>query len=145
MRSRLLVTAFALAVTGIVASCDDEDIAGLDDFPEAFEEDATWVATLSSEVAGVPATATGRAFFVDRGNSIDFYVEYSGLTSNATNAHLHLTSNSSIYLQLPIVRQQSGTFVGSFDTSPGVTDVSPQPPGTPGQTGAQTVAEFRTL
>jgi hypothetical protein len=144
MRSRFLVTAFALAITGVIASCDDEDITGLDDFPEAFEEDATWVATLAAEVPGAPATATGRAFFVDRGNTIDYFIEYSGLSSPATNAHLHLTAGASIYVQLQFVRQQSGALIGSLDTSPGI-DVSPQPPGTPGQAGAQTPADLRNL
>lgn len=144
MRSRLLVTAFALAITGVIASCDEDDIAGLDDFAEAFEDEATWVATLASEVAGVPATATGRAFFVDRGNTIDYFIEYSGLTTNATNAHLHLTAGGSVYIQLQFVRQQSGALIGSLDTSPGI-DVSPQPPGTPGQTGTQTPADLRNL
>jgi hypothetical protein len=144
MRSRFLVTAFALAITGVIASCDDDDITGIDDFPEAFEEDATWTATLSGEVPGVPATATGRAFFVDRGNTIDYFIEYSGLTTAATNAHLHLTVGGGIYVQLQFVRQQSGALIGSLDTSPGI-DVSPQPPLTPGQTGTQTPADLRNL
>jgi CHRD domain len=141
MRSRLWVSMLAVAFIGATASCADE-VAGINDVPQAFEEDATWMATLTSEVAGVPATATGRAFFVDRGNSIDYYIEYGGLTSNVTNAHLHLTSGGAVYIQLPFVRQTSGTVVGTIDVSPGVTDVSPSPPG---QTGTQTVAELRTL
>lgn len=145
MRSRLIVPLIAIALLGAVTSCDDEDIAGLDDFPEAFEEEATWVADLTEvEGANVPATATGRAFFVDRGNTIDYYLEYSGLSTPASNAHLHLTAGSTVYIQLQFVRQQSGALVGSIDASPGA-DVSPQPPGTPGQTGVQTAADLRTL
>jgi hypothetical protein len=141
MRSRLLVSIFAFTLTGVIASCTDE-ITALD---RNFEDNATWQATLAAEVAGAPATATGRAWFVDRGSRIDYYIEYSGLSTNATNAHLHLTVGGGIYVQVQFVRQQSGVVVGSFDTSPGVTDVSPQPPGTPGQAGTQTVAEFRNL
>ena len=67
MRSRLLVPVCLLAFAGVVTSCDDE-ISGID---ENFEENATWEATLASEVAGVPATATGQSWFIDRGNTID--------------------------------------------------------------------------
>jgi hypothetical protein len=138
MRSRMWMPVLGVALIGATVSCGDE-IAGLDDFPRAFQEEATWQATLASEVAGVPATATGRAYFVDRGNSIDYYMEYSGLTSNATNAHIHLTAGGGVYIQLAYVRQTSGAVVGSIDVSSGVTDISPS------QAGTQTVAEFRTL
>jgi CHRD domain-containing protein len=134
MRSRLLVPVFALALTGAVVSCGD-DITALD---QTFQEDATWQATLASEVAGVPATATGRSWLVDKGNSIDFYMEYSGLTSNVTNAHIHRTATSAVMVQLPFVRQTSGVVVSTIDVSAGVTDIS-------SEAGTQTVAEFRTL
>jgi CHRD domain-containing protein len=138
MRSRLLVPVVALALTGAIASCSDEITA----LNRSFEKDATWTATLASEVAGVPATATGRAWLVDRGNTIDFYMDYSGLTSNVTNAHIHRTATSGVLIQLPFVRQTSGVVVATIDVSAGVTDISPSPPG---ETGTQTVAEFRTL
>jgi hypothetical protein len=144
MRSRFLVPLAAIALVGALTSCDDDEIFGLDDVREAFVDEATWVANLTSEVAGVPATATGRAFFVDRGDRIDYYLEYSGLTSNANNAHLHLTVGNTVYIQLQFVRQQSGSVIGSIDASPGA-DVSPQPPGTPGQAGTQTPEQLRDL
>src|SRR5687767_10825789 len=44
MRSRLLVPVLALTLTGVITSCDDESISGIDD---NFEENATWVAELN--------------------------------------------------------------------------------------------------
>lgn len=139
MRSRLLVPVFMLAVAGVLASCDD-DISGID---ESFEEDATWEAALTSEVAGVPETSTGRAWFIDRGNTIDYFIEYSGLTSNTTNAHIHRTATSGVMVQLPFVNQAtSGTVIGTIDMTRlvgGVNDVAPL------ETGNQSAADFRTL
>jgi hypothetical protein len=140
MRSRLLVTVVALALTGAVTSCDDDGITGLDD---AFEDDATWVATLGPE--GVTTSATGRAWFVDRGNTIDYLIEYSGLTSNTTNAHIHRQVGSGVMVQLPFVRQATGgTVVGTIDmtrlNSAGTAvDVAPL------ETGDQSAADFRAL
>jgi CHRD domain len=136
MRSRLLIPALAIGLTGAIASCSDST-----SLSENFQDDATWTATLSAEAPGVTSAATGRAFFIDHGNTIDYMIEYSGLTSNATNAHLHTTSNSNVYIQLPFVRQTAGTVFGSIDVSAGVVDVAP----TPGPTGNQTVAELRSL
>ncbi len=142
MRSRLLVPVFAIALLGAVTSCDDDDIAGLDDLAESFEEEATWVANLTAEVQGAPATATGRAFFVDRGNTIDYYIEYSGLSSNTTNAHIHRGTTQGVMVQLPYVNgATSGQVVGTIDMtriSGGANDVAPL------ETGAQSAADFRT-
>ena len=145
MRSRLLVTAFALAVTGLVASCDDEDITGID---ENFEEDATWEAVLNgaNETPAVTTPATGRAWLVDRGNTIDFYMEYSGLTSNTTNAHIHRGAAGvagGTMVQLPYVNgATSGVAVLTIDMTRlvgGVNDVAPL------ETGNQSAADFRAL
>jgi len=146
MRSRLLVTVFALALTGAITSCDDE-VTGVEDLGEAFQEDATWEAILSgaNESPPVSTPATGRAWFVDRGNTIDFYMEYSGLTSNTTNAHIHRTSSTGVMVQLPFVRgATSGTVVGTIDmtrlnTAGTAVDVAPL------ETGDQSAADFRTL
>ncbi|MFN2566028.1 MAG: CHRD domain-containing protein [Gemmatimonadaceae bacterium] len=144
MRSRLLVPVFALALIGAGTSCDDE-VTGIQDIGEAFQEDATWEATLSGANESPPVTtpATGRAWFVDRGNTIDFYIEYSGLTSNTTNAHIHRTSTTGVMVQLPFVTgATSGTVVGTIDMtrlSGGVNDVAPL------ETGNQSAADFRTL
>jgi CHRD domain len=147
MRSRLLVTAFALALTGIVASCDDEEITGID---ENFEEDATWEAVLNgaNETPAITTSATGRAWLVDRGNTIDFYMEYSGLTSNTTNAHIHRGAAGvagGTMVQLPYVNgATSGVAVLTIDmtriaNTPAANDVAPL------ETGSQSAADFRAL
>jgi hypothetical protein len=145
MRSRLLVTAFALALTGIVASCDDEEITGID---ENFEEDATWEAVLNgaNETPAITTSATGRAWLVDRGNTIDFYMEYSGLTSNTTNAHIHRGAAGvagGTMVQLPYVNgATSGVAVLTIDMTrlvAGANDVAPL------ENGNQSAADFRAL
>ena len=138
-RTLFPVVVVALAFVGVIASCEDSTSIN-----ENFQDDATWTATLGPE-GTVTSSGTGQAFFIDRGDAIDYMIEYSGLSTNATNAHLHLTSNSAVYIQLPFVRQTGGTVFGSIDVSEGVTDISPQPAGTPGVAGTQTVAEFRNL
>jgi hypothetical protein len=135
MRSRLFIPLLSIGFAGVVAACNDSTSVN-----ENFRDDATWTATLGAE-APVTSSATGRAFFIDHGNTIDYMIEYSGLSSNATNAHLHLTQGGTVYIQLPFVRQTSGTVFGSIDVSPGVVDVAPAP----GPTGNQTVAELRSL
>jgi hypothetical protein len=142
MRSRLLISAFAFAFTGIVASCDD-----VTSIEENFEDDATWEATLSGANESPPVTtaATGRAWFIDRGNTIDYYMEYSGLTSNATNAHIHRTSTTGVMVQLFFVNgATSGVVVGTIDMTrlaPNTTinDVAPL------ETGNQSAQDFRDL
>src|SRR5687767_3589497 len=146
MRSRLLVPVFALALTGAVTSCDDS-ITSID---ENFRDDATWEATMSgaNEVPAVTTSATGRAWFVDRGNTIDYYMEYSGLTSNTTNAHIHRGAvgqapASNLMVQLFFVQgATSGVVVGTIDmtrTVGGVSDVAPL------ETGNQSATDFRAL
>ena len=138
MRSRWLVTVVALALTGAVTSCDDDSISGLD---ETFEDEATWEATLGPE--GVTTSATGRAWFVDRGNTIDFLIEYNGLTSPTTNAHIHRETTQGVMVQLPFVRQATGgTVVGTIDmtrlnTAGTAVDVAPL------ENGDQSAADFR--
>ena len=135
MRSRLLVPVFAIALIGTSTSC--EETTGLDDLGQAFRNDATWVANLTAEVQGAPATATGRAWFVDRGNTIDYYMEYSGLSSNATNAHIHRGSTGGAMVQMSWVSQPSGTVVGSIDMARA--DVGTN------EAGTQTAQELRDL
>jgi CHRD domain-containing protein len=141
MRSRLLVPVFALALTGATMSCSDEITA----LNRSFEEDATWTATLNgaNEVPAVTTPATGRSWLVDRGNTIDIYVEYSGLVANATNAHIHRTSSSGVMVQLPFVQgATSGQVVATIDMTRlvnNVNDVAPL------ETGNQSAADFRTL
>jgi CHRD domain-containing protein len=141
MRSRLLVPVFALALIGATTSCNDEITA----LNRSFEKDATWTATLSGadEVPPVTTPATGRAWLVDRGNTIDVYVEYSGLLANASNAHIHRTSTSGLMVQLPFVNgATSGTVVTTIDMTrlvAGVNDVAPL------ENGNQSAADFRTL
>jgi hypothetical protein len=137
MRSRLLVTVAALALTGAVTSCDDE-ISGLD---ESFREDADWIATLNgaNEVPPVATAATGQVWFVDRGAVIDYYMEYSGLLANANNSHIHrggATVAGAVMVQLAFTRQQAGFVIGSIDMlNP---DIS-------AEAGTQTADELRTL
>ena len=141
MRSRLLVPLFALALTGATTSCNDEITA----LNRSFEEDAAWAATLNGANESPPVTtpATGRAWLVDRGNTIDVYVEYSGLVANTTNAHIHRTATSGVMVQLPwVTGATSGVVVTTIDMTRlvnGVNDVAPL------ETGNQSAADFRTL
>src|SRR3712207_8594090 len=97
MQSRTLFPLAAIALVGVLVSCDDS--TGID---EDFEDDATWVATLTNESPGTITTnASGQAWFIDRGNTIDYMIQYSGLTSNTTNAHIHRTSTTGAIIQLP--------------------------------------------
>lgn len=143
MRSRFLVTAFALAITGVVASCDDDDITGLDDLDEAFEDEATWVATLNgANERPNPTTtnATGRALFVDNGTTITYLIEYSGLNANTSNAHIHRGTADvagGVMIQLPFVAgQTSGSVIGTIDMT--AADIS-------SEAGVQSPADLRTL
>jgi hypothetical protein len=140
MRSRLLVTAFALAVTGVVASCDDE-ITGID---ENFEENATWEATLNgANERPNPTTtsATGRALFIDNGTTVTYFIEYSGLNANTSNAHIHrgtAEQAGGVLIQLPFVAgQTSGTVIGTIDMT--AADVSAA------EAGNQSPADLRAL
>ena len=146
MRSRLLVSVFAFALTGAVTSCED-NITAID---QNFEENATWEATLSgaNETPAVTTSATGRALFIDRGNTIDYYMEYSGLTSNAINAHIHRGAAGvagGTMVQLFFVNgATSGVVIGTIDMTrlagtPPTNDVAPL------ETGNQSAADFRTL
>jgi CHRD domain len=141
MLRKSLVPVFALALTGAITACSDNKITGIGDLSEGFQNDATWTATLAPE--GVTTSATGRAFFIDRGNTIDYMIEYSGLTSNTTNAHIHRGTTSGVMVQLPFVNgATSGTVFGTIDMtrlSGGVNDVAPL------ETGAQSAADFRAL
>ena len=83
---------------------------------------------------------------VDRGNTIDFYMEYSGLTSNTTNAHIHRGAAGvpgGTMVQLPYVNgATSGVAVLTIDMTRlvnGVNDVAPL------ETGNQSAADFRAL
>ncbi len=90
MRSRLLMSAFALALTGAIASCD-EDITSIG---EGLDDTADWRANLDAaqEVpapTGATANANGRAWITDNGTTLTWHLEYNGLTSNAIAAHIH--------------------------------------------------------
>jgi hypothetical protein len=128
MRSRVLVTVFALAAISAVASCDDESITGID---EGFDETATWRADLNAanevQTPAVNSPATGRAWFTDHGNVITFYIEYEGLVAPLTDAHIHrgaAGANGGIMVPLnPQPRaQRSGVWAGTIDMT--VADIS---------------------
>lgn len=137
MRRRWLILVAPIALIAVTASCNDE-ITALD---RNFEENATWIATLSgaNEVPAVNTSATGRAWFVDRGSVIDYYMEYSGLLAAANNAHIHRGAAGvagPVMVQLAFTRQQGGFVVGSIDMlNP---DIS-------AEAGTQTADELRNL
>jgi hypothetical protein len=138
MRSRSLVSVLALALTGATLSCGD-DILGID---RNFEENATWTATLSpaNEVPATNSTATGRAWFIDRGSTIDWRLEYSGLVANASGAHVHRGAagvNGGIVIPLTFVAQRSGVAIGTIDMT--LADVSSS------EAGVQSAADIRAL
>lgn len=138
MRSRLLVPVFVLALIGAVTSCNDNTISGID---ENFTANATWTATMNAanEVPAVTSPATGRAWFIDRGTTIDYRMEYGGLLANANNAHIHrgtATVAGAVMVQLLFVRQQGGVVIGTIDMTQA--DIS-------AEAGTQTPEELRAL
>jgi hypothetical protein len=129
MRSRLLVPVFALALTGAIASCDN-DITSIN---EGFDDTATWRANLDvtqetpTPTLGAGVTPSGRAWIIDNGSTLTWYMEYSGLSSNATQAHIHRAAPGvagNVIIPLPIVTRTSGTVSGFIDMN--LADVSPQ-------------------
>jgi hypothetical protein len=91
MRSRLLVCVLALALTGAIASCDNDITA----ISEGFDQTATWRANMdAAQETPAPNLAgstnpSGRAWVTDNGNTMTWYMEYNGLTGNAVAAHIH--------------------------------------------------------
>ena len=89
MRSRWLVTVFTLALTGALASCEN-DITSI---AEGFDDTADWRATLTvAQEVPAPtggAAGSGRVWLTDNGNTMTWYMEYNGLTGNAVAAHIH--------------------------------------------------------
>lgn len=128
MRSRkLLVPVFALALIGAIASCD-EDITSID---EGFDDTATWRANLDA-AQEVPAptltggaTPSGRAWITDNGTTLTYYMEYNGLTSNASNAHIHRAAPGiagPAIVQFVFVQRPDGVVSGTVDMT--VADVA---------------------
>jgi hypothetical protein len=138
MRSRLLVPVLALALISAIASCSDT-ITSLD---RNFEDDATWIATMNGaneRPTAVTTPATGRAWFIDRGTTIDYRMEYSGLLANANNAHIHRGTADvagAVMVQLSFVRLTSGVVLGTIDMTQA--DIS-------SEAGTQTPDELRSL
>jgi hypothetical protein len=128
MRSRLLVPVFALALIGAIASCD-EDITSIN---EGFDETATWRANMDA-TQEVPApnltgatNPNGRAWIIDNGTTLTYYMEWDGLTSNVTQAHIHRAAPGvagPVIVPLTTVARQDGIVAGTIDM--GVADVAP--------------------
>lgn len=140
MRSRFLVTAFALAITGVIASCDDSEITGID---ENFEENADFEATLNGpneRPTPNQSPATGTALFIDNGTTITYHIRYSGLVANTSNAHIHRGTADvagAVMVQLPFVAgQTSGEVIGTIDMT--LADIS-------SEAGVQSPADLRAL
>ncbi len=141
MRSRFLVTAFALALIGAATSCDD-DISGIED---GFDDTATWRADLNGaneRPTPVSTPATGRAWFTDNGTTITYYIEFSGLVAPMSNAHIHRIPTDPnlagpVMVQLQVLNgAQSGVLAGTIDMR--VADIS-------SEAGTQSPDELRTL
>jgi len=139
MQRRWLVPVAAVALIGVTASCDDESISGID---ENFEENATWTATLNAaneRPTPVNSPATGRAWFIDNGNTITYRMEYSGLLAPANAAHIHRGTADvagAVMVPLTIIAQTSGVTIGTIDMT--VADVS-------NEAGVQSPADLRAL
>lgn len=142
MRSGFLVTPFTIALIGIVASCDDESITGID---EGLDATATWRADLSAanevQTPAVNSPATGRAWFTDNGNTITFYIEYDDLVAPLTASHIHRGAagvNGAIMVDLTPrpTGQRSGIWAGTIDMT--LADVS-------SEAGTQSPADLRAL
>jgi hypothetical protein len=141
MRTRTLVTVFALALTGAVTSCDD-DISGID---EGFDDTATWRADLNGaneRPTPINTPATGRAWFTDNGTTITYYIEFDGLVAPMSNAHIHRiptdpTQAGPVMVQLAVLNgAQEGVLAGVIDMR--VADISTE-------AGTQSPDELRTL
>src|SRR3712207_4736428 len=123
MRSRSLFPVVAVALIGVLTSCDDST-----SIQENFEDDATWTATLSAaneRPNPVNSPATGRALFIDNGNTLTYRLEWSGLVAPANAAHIHRGTADvagPVMVPLTIIAQQSGVTIGTIDMT--VADVS---------------------
>jgi hypothetical protein len=120
MRSRLLVCVLALALTGAIASCDN-DITSIS---EGLDDVATWRASLDA-AQEVPApnlagatNPIGRAWITDNGTTLTWHLEYSGLTTNATAAHIHRAApgvSGNIIVFFSVISQTEGVTEGTID------------------------------
>jgi hypothetical protein len=132
MRSRVLISAFALALTGAITSCD-EDITSVG---EGLNETATWIAdmdasqeTTAPNLAGA-SNPSGRAWFIDHGNDLTYFIEWSGLSTPVlgpgSGAHIHRAAVGQpgpVIVPLAVMQRTSATVAGVIDMT--VTDVAP--------------------
>jgi CHRD domain len=131
MRSRTLVPVLALTLTGVIASCENN----ITNIAEGFNDTATWRANMDAaqetpapNLAGA-SNPNGRIWFTDNGTTLTYYMEYSGLSSNVTQAHIHRAAvgvAGPIIVPLNVLLRQSGTVAGTIDMT--ATDVAPQSP-----------------
>jgi hypothetical protein len=122
MRSRLVVAVFAFLLTGVIASCEDN----ITSVGQGLDQTATWRANMDA-TQETPApnlsgatNPSGRAWFVDNGTTLTYYMEYAGLSSNASNAHIHRGAPGAAgnaIVQLEFVTRQSGVVSGWVDMS----------------------------
>jgi hypothetical protein len=128
MRSRLPALVLALVVAVAVVSCDND----ITDIGEGFDETANWRANLDAtqetpapNLAGA-TSPQGRFWLIDNGTTLTYYMEWSGLSSNVTQAHIHRAAAGTpgpVIVPLTVVTRSSGTIAGTIDM--GVADVAP--------------------
>ena len=104
-----LISAAVLVLFAV--SCDDDDIAGLED-----DYTATLLAT--NEIPPTTTTGTGIATFEDEGDHIEWTLSVTGLTG-IVDSHIHLgssTQNGGIIINLFTPRVATGTVNGLLGT-----------------------------
>jgi hypothetical protein len=102
----------AIVIPAVMVSCDDDDITGVGD--------PTWTASMNaaSEVGtGSNVTGTGTVFFFDNGNSIDWTMTLTNMTT-VTMSHIHapatVTQNAPVIINLFMPNGPTGTLNGEI-------------------------------
>jgi hypothetical protein len=117
----------AIGVTGLFVSCDNS----ITNITEGLNDVATWRATMTAAQetptpTGATTGANGQAWFIDIGTTVTWHLQYAGLTSNATAAHIHRAAAGvagPVIVPLTVIGQTSGVLEGTVDMT--LADVAP--------------------